>query len=384
MRLKTFHADSLSAALALVRETLGEDAIIVATQEEDETDRGARVTAAVEEREDADFADWGEEDQADALERITTRLERHGCPLALTDRLVQAAADTEETDAQLALAGALDRYFAFRPLPDEPGGKPLMLIGPPGVGKTVTCAKIAARVAIAYDERAEQAPVVLIAADPMRVGAVDQLRAYAERLGASLKIAEDADALHRALGACGRRDLVVIDTPGTNPYDLEELAFLIELAEAGELDPVLLVGAGRDAEEAADLAKAFRPVEPRRMLATGLDLSHRLGSLLAAADAGRLAFSDVSRSPRIAEGLKPLNPLTLARLLLPGETEEDDAAFDVHLDDAPTDASEGAARPPSEAESDLDDDGLDEDTRRAIASARAEGLGPRFGPAGSE
>lgn len=386
MRLKTFHADSLSAAFALVREALGEDAIIVATQEDDETERGARVTAAVEapEPEDDGFETWdGDEEQAEALERITALLERHGCPRALTDRLVLAAADTEETDATLALAGALDQLFAFRPLPEEPGGKPLLLIGPPGVGKTVTCAKIAARVAITYDEREEHAPVVLIAADPMRVGAVAQLRAYADRLGATLRIAEDASALSHVLGACGRRDLVIIDTPGTNPYDLQELAFLIELAEAGEMEPVLLLGAGRDAEEAIDLAKAFRPVEARRLLATGLDLSHRLGALLAAADAGRLAFSDISRSPRIAEGLKPLNPLTLARLLLPGEDTANDFAMDGFPPEGNTPhgtVSDHVAADDMTAERDTLAE-LDAYAREAIAAARAESGGsPRFGP----
>lgn len=397
MRLKSFHADSLSAALKLVRETLGDDAIIVATEEaDDEMERGARVTAAIEEREDeAGGWDprWDGGDQGEVLERITTVLERHGTPRALTDEIVQAAADSEELDVTLALAAALDRLFAFRPTPDAPGGRPLMLIGPPGVGKTVTCAKIAARLALAYEERGEQAPVVLIGADPMRVGAVDQLRAYAERLGARFEAAENAAGLTRILQACGRGELVVIDTPGANPFDLEELAYLVELAAAADVAPVLLLGAGRDAEEAADLAKAFRPVEPTRLLATGLDIAHRLGSLLAAADAGRLAFSDVSRSPRIADALKPLNPLTLARLLLPDGTGAADAASHEADDDLPLYAGPEDERlthsvagpdertaPPEEFPDDLPD-GL----QAALRAARDESRrGPRFGPAEDE
>ncbi|MEQ8601964.1 MAG: hypothetical protein RIB45_01500 [Marivibrio sp.] len=392
MRLKSFHADSLSAALKLVRETLGDDAIIVATEEaDDEMERGARVTAAIEERED-EAGGWDGGDQDDALERITTVLERHGTPRALTDEIVQAAADSEELDVTLALAAGLDRLFAFRPVPDAPGGRPLMLIGPPGVGKTVTCAKIAARLALAYEERGEAAPVVLIGADPMRVGAVDQLKAYAERLGARFEAAEDADGLKRILQACGRGELIVIDTPGANPFDLEELAYLIELAAAADLAPVLLLGAGRDAEEAADLAKAFRPVEPTRLIATGLDIAHRLGALLAAADAGRLAFADVSRSPRIADGLKPLNPLTLARLLLPdapaaesAATTDEDAGQrapeneDERLSDR-THGLERSPRPPDDFPEDLPD-GL----QAALRAARDESRrGPRFGPADDE
>jgi flagellar biosynthesis protein FlhF len=213
---------------------------------------------------------------------------------------------------------------------------------------------------------------VLVAADPMRVGAREQLQAYAERLGADLKRADDAQALADVLGRCGRRDMVVIDTPGTNPYDLEELAYVIELAGAGDVEPILLLGAGRDAEEAADLAKAFRPVEATRLLATGLDLSHRLGSLLAAADSGRLAFADVSASPRIAQGLKPLNPLTLARLLLPDEEAE--TGFDVsgaQQDQAAGHADRGGTEGGEEP---------DADTAAAIRAARLEAT-PKFGPA---
>jgi flagellar biosynthesis protein FlhF len=373
MRLKSFHADSLSAALALVRETLGDDAIIVATQEEDESERGARVTAAIEDREDDGLLAWESPDQAGALETITEILDRHGTPRALTDKLVQAAADTEEIDVTLALAGALDRNFTFRALPDEPGGKPLMLIGPPGVGKTVTCAKIAARLAIAYEDRDQDPPLVLIAADPMRVGAVEQLSAYAERLGAKLMQASNASELSAALARCGRREMVVIDTPGTNPYDLDDLAYLIELAEAGEMEVVLVLGAGRDAEEAADIAKAFRPMEARRLLATGLDLSHRLGSLLAAADAGRLAFSDISRSPRIAHGLKPLNPLSLARLLLPDSNREATGATE-RADWEPSDRQEDAPLPQESDEASREEAEAMAALRAALAEAR-----PRFG-----
>lgn len=376
MRLKSFHADSLAAALALAREALGADAIIVATQEDEEPGRGARVTAAIEERDDPALSDWEAGDRDAALEAVMEVLERHGTPRALTDRLVQAAADSEELDVSLALAGALDRLYAFRPLPDAAGGKPLMLIGPPGAGKTVTCAKIAARLAVAYEERDEPPPVVLIGADPMRVAAMDQLKAYAARLGARFEAAPDAAALGEALGRCGRRDLVIIDTPGCNPYDLEELAHLVELAAAADVEPVLVLAAGRDAEEAADLATAFRPVEPTRLIATGLDIAHRLGALLAAAEAGRLAFCEASRSPRIAEGLKPLNPLSLARLLLPRDGGENASVFPRVTapasapDDPPAPRPRDEAAPPSPS-----DDTLPDGLREALEAARSRAFG---------
>lgn len=325
MRLKTFHAETLTAAFALVRETLGDEAIIVATAEGAETDRGARVTAAIDEPESGPGA-WESAAAEEALERIADALGRHGTPRALADRIVNAASDTEEADATLALAGALDTLFAFRPLPDGPGGPPLLFAGPPGAGKTVSCAKLGARVALAHEGRSGTPPVALAAADALRVGAVDQLRGYAERLGAPFHEVPDADALAQALARIDADTLVAIDAPGVNPYDLQDLAHIIELAEAARAEPVLLVAAGRDAEEAAELTKAFRPLGPTRLLVTGLDIARRLGAVLAAADAAGLAFCDISRSPRIGDGLEPLNPLTLARLLVPSPRSDPDTA----------------------------------------------------------
>ena len=125
MRLKTFHAKSLKDAMLLVREQLGEDAIIVATHDS-EGPQGARVTAAIEQEEDP-FEELAASD-IDVLETITAALERHGAPPELTDRLVDEASMVEESDPTKALTYALGEVFRFDPLPMEPSGQPLILI----------------------------------------------------------------------------------------------------------------------------------------------------------------------------------------------------------------------------------------------------------------
>jgi len=145
MRLKTFHADTLSGAMELVRQTLGPNAIIVATHEDDAS-RGARVTAAIDPG-DQDFDFFSDGASQETLEFLTGVLERHGVPNMLIDRLIDAASDGTDSSPADVLAGALAKVFKFAPLPERPGGVPIMLIGPPGVGKTVSCAKIAARAA---------------------------------------------------------------------------------------------------------------------------------------------------------------------------------------------------------------------------------------------
>lgn len=316
MRLKTFHADTLAEAMELVRQTLGPNAIIVATHE-DEANRGARVTAAVDPAEqDFDFFSEGASEQT--LEFLTQVLEQHRVPNLLIDRLVNAAAEGSDSTPCDVLAGALDTVFDFTDLPRKAGGPPIMFIGPPGVGKTVSCAKLAAQVTLS-DDKDVPTPVNLIAADPVRVGAVAQLQAYADKLDATLYETPDAAALSSLLTKLRRTEMAIIDTPGSNPYEMNDLAHLVELSEAGQTETVLVLSAGRDAEEAAELAEAFRPVGATRLVMTGLDVARRLGSLLAAADAGGLSIANVSLAPEIGHGLTPLDSMGLAKLLLPDD-----------------------------------------------------------------
>lgn len=319
MRLKTFHAENLAAAMELVRQTLGPNAIIVATHEDD-ANRGARVTAAVDPS-DQEFDFFSEGASEETLEYLTEALERHGVPNGLVDRLIDAATDGTAQEPADVLKRALEKVFTFEGLPNGPGGKPIMLIGPPGVGKTVSCAKLAARAALAQDND-DPPPVNFVAADPVRVGALEQLQAYADTLDATVYEAADGAALGSLLTKLRRNEMVIIDTPGTNPYDLDELAHLVELAEAGKPHTLLVLTAGRDPEEAAELAQAFRPVGATVLLTTGLDLARRLGAVLSAADAAGLAIGDVSVAPQIGKGFQPMDASRLARLLLPEENDD--------------------------------------------------------------
>lgn len=308
--------------MELVRQTLGPNAIIVATHEDD-ANRGARVTAAID-PDDQDFDFFSEGASEETLELLTEVLERHHVPNGIIDRIIDAATDGTDTTPVSVLTAALSKVFKFKNLPHAPGGPPIMLIGPPGVGKTVSCAKLAARVALAHDKDGAP-PVNLIAADPVRVGAVDQLRIYAEKLGAALYEAANGDALANVLTKLRRSEMVIIDTPGSNPYEMADIAHLVEMAEAGKVETVLVLAAGRDAEEAAELAEAFRPVGATRLLMTGLDMAKRYGALLSAADAGGLHLSEVSLAPEIGKGLQALDAAGLARLLLPEDLAAQDS-----------------------------------------------------------
>ncbi|PWC50276.1 GTPase [Azospirillum sp. TSA6c] len=325
MRLKSFHAKTMSDAMRMVRQSLGDDAIIVATREEE--GGGVRVTAAVEEDDlpPAPASGSGRggrakaparpvEPEIDVGEVVADALQRHGVPASLAEQLIDAASGLDTEDPRLALGSALDSYFTFNPLPDGRSPvKPLALVGPPGSGKTLVAAKLAARAVF------RKCSVGVITTDTVRAGGVDQLAAFTRLMKLKLATVEDPDALAGAFEVHRRTDLVLVDTAGRNPFDAEDMQDLRALLSAGEVEPILVLPAGLDALEAADMALAFKAVGVRRMLVTRLDMARRLGSVLAIAARARLSFCDASISSKVAEGLTALNPLALARMMIPAE-----------------------------------------------------------------
>jgi flagellar biosynthesis protein FlhF len=109
----------------------------------------------------------------------------------------------------------------------------------------------------------------------------------------------------------------LIDSPGCDPFDAAQLDELAALAAAAGATMVPVLPAGLDAAESTDLAHAFATSGARLLVATRLDLTHRLGGILAAASAG-LALTEAGIGPGAADGLQPITPAWLAARLLTG------------------------------------------------------------------
>lgn len=306
MRLKTFTADDMAAAMKRVRAELGADAIIVSSHE---TVGGVEVVAAVDPAPEDSFeiAPLSAE-PADSVDALQDILDYHRVPPALGESLADAAAALDTDDAILALAGALDSRFAFSPLGNSRDNRPLLLVGPPGAGKTVTLAKLAARARLA------KRSVAMITTDTLRTGAIEQFSGYAKLLRIDPQVAKTAEELRDAIAA-SQAAVTLIDSTGANPFDDEDMRRLEAFVAATGAEPLLVLPAGMDADEAADMARAFATLGANRLVVTRLDTARRLGGLLAAADAADLHLSDVGTGPHLADGLAPLNPLALARLL---------------------------------------------------------------------
>lgn len=324
MRLKSFHAPTMSEAMRLVREVLGDDAIIVATREEEGV--GVRVTAAIEEEEAPSpagvmpapavrFGAGGlvEAPPPDIADRISDVLIRHGAPAEVNEAILEAVAELDVRDPLTGLAAGLDRVFTFQPLPDGRYPRALMLVGPPGAGKTLSIAKLCTR---AFRSGR---PVGVISTDTVRAGGIDQLSAYTRLLKLRLITAEDPVALADALEVQKGMEQVLVDSAGRNPYDPADMKELRDFLVAADIEPVLVLPAGIDAQEAAEIARAFRQVGVKRLLPTRLDVARRLGSLLAAAYDAEMSFADAAATAKVVDGLAPLTPTILARYMMPEE-----------------------------------------------------------------
>ena len=245
---------------------------------------------------------------------LTAVLESHNLPAALTRRLARAAAALPLNTLLLErLSAALADQIHFSELGELLRQPALLLFGPPGAGKTTLAAKLAARLG---DRQA-----LLVSTDTGRPGGMAQIEEYADALGVATAAAEDAAALQRLVaGAAGRR--VVIDTAGLAPGDAEGREALAALIAAGGAEPVLVMPADLAADEAVAMVRFFAPLGAKTLLPTRLDLVLRLGGMLAAADAGRLALPASASTPHFAFGLRPLTPETLARHMLAGALRE--------------------------------------------------------------
>src|ERR1700722_813704 len=230
MRRKVYRATNMAAAMARVRVELGGDALILATRRVAD---GVEVTAAVE-------ADEVAPPELAAME------------LAPPDPALAAALRYHGLSAEFAPAS-----LTFTALPLE---TPLLFVGPPGAGKTLTVARLATRLVM------EGSQPLVITADGKRAGATEELAAFTKLLGIRLVVACNPVTLGRALAY--RSGAVLIDTPGCNPFAPAELQELSALAATATATPVLVLPAGLDPAEAGEVAHAFAAIGARQLLAT--------------------------------------------------------------------------------------------------------------------
>ena len=157
--------------------------------------------------------------------------------------------------------------------------------------------------------------VQILTTDLKRAGAVEQLTAFAKVMGQEVFITETAEELADFMARIPKRTLVLVDSPGVNHRSQTEMDSLFDFVNAAPIEPVLVMNAGTDAMEAADVAMAFGSLGTKRMLVTRTDATGRMGAILAAMESADMALAGTTGSSDPIDGFISMSAPDLSDLL---------------------------------------------------------------------
>lgn len=198
--------------------------------------------------------------------------------------------------------------------------KVVALVGPTGVGKTTTTAKLAAMYAMN-----KGATVALITTDNFRVGAVEQLKTYARIMDLPLEVVSSADEMQKSLAKHGDKDLIIIDTAGRSPKDKEKLTELSTIFSADpSIEVHLCLSATTKDKELMDIVQRFSLIPVSRLLFTKLDESESLGCIVNTHLTTGLPLSYFTNGQMVPEDISMASARKLANLLLKSRAERGD------------------------------------------------------------
>ncbi|MBK8789031.1 MAG: flagellar biosynthesis protein FlhF [Holophagaceae bacterium] len=309
------------------------------------------IKGAVAELKDNDLRNASILKELDQMKALLSRIQRQGMPpaqLHLPPSLLELYGDLVANDveplialrlceyAQRALTdqegdasmGAVDperaRLFLRRVIADfipvappiqlDPGKmRVAALVGPTGVGKTTTLAKLAA-----YAQLHLKQKVALLTLDTYRMAAVDQLQQYAQILQVPLHVALTVEDLRSALRFYQDRALVLIDTPGHSPKDTDTLNQLRGLLdELPEVETHLVLSATTKPRDLAEIAARYEPLRPTRLLFTKLDETSTYGPILSTLARVKKPLSYLGTGQEVPEALELATSRRVADLILP-------------------------------------------------------------------
>ena len=340
MHLKRFRRETVQEALRAAREELGPGALVLSTRIV--AAPGARgwfgrrqveVTAAAERPQVSDLRQVPREDPDEVRNRglhleigndpqhsnsrvrkreqravasLAAQLQATGLDPTLAHDVANAHPTPHRRGATVVnLRKTLADQLATLAAHDDSYAPVEVFVGPPGVGKTTTIAKIASQ------ERARGgARLGLVAADGFRVGAVEQLRLYADILDAPLTVARTPDELARAIDEA-RRPLLV-DTAGRSPQDDVSREMLRVLAGRSGVRTHLVLAASTTAELVRRALGRFAEAHPSRLIITKLDEAESLAPIVGVLREQQIPISYLGTGQNVPDDLERATAPALA------------------------------------------------------------------------
>ena len=248
---------------------------------------------------------------------LAERMKRAGLSIEIRKTVLEAlrrcdlVLDRPGDPAILPLAARiLGGLFRRRPLPsaDRPV---LAMVGPTGVGKTTTLAKLASRAAI--DEGRE---VALITMDTYRMAAVEQMRAFADLLGAPLSVVFTPNDLRDALRRHRGAERIFIDTTGRGAMDLRRVREIRSFLQSAEAATLLALPAGARIEDLRAAGRTFGILRPVGLVITKWDETRLAGETLTYSLEADLPLTWVTDGQEVPDDIHPARPEVLAAAIL--------------------------------------------------------------------
>ncbi len=243
-----------------------------------------------------------------------------GVPEALARQIVRSV----ETERDFGMSGEeklLREVAGFFSVPETPlsqnnGPKIVALIGPTGVGKTTTIAKLAATDRVKHHKE-----VGLVSMDTYRIAAVEQLRVFADLAKIPMEVAYKPEHMVAARRKFSSKEVIYIDTPGRSPRDEQAIAEMARYLQAIQPDEIhLVLNLSTRPSDLLKAIKQFQTIPINRILFTKLDETDQYGAMLDVVQSLSVPISYITYGQDVPETFREATRPYLSRLILGMET----------------------------------------------------------------
>lgn len=330
MRLKHYTANSMQEGLRLIQKDLGDDAVMLSSKSVTlpNGSKGVEITAAIEKFTPAtkeqqtsnpfNFADLQAkaESRYIAPESLEEKLLTHGVSSNISHKISNAikaleGSGFETEDCLEMILGKLINFQISSKVLSK--GRPIVLIGSTGAGKTTTIAKLAVSKVINKNS------VGLINMDNFKIGAKEQIKIFADALQVESRMVKTPEELANAAGLFKhkQKDFTIIDSAGLNPFRQDRLIHLQKMVSVLDNPYIALVlPANLNPQELARIPFAFKGLEISGLIFSKMDETHYLGGIINAAIESQLEVCFATDGQNIPQDISELDAKSLARKLL--------------------------------------------------------------------